>query len=113
MIIAKRLKGKAIATWLGPTGNAARRALGQLRQKVTKEPRRLDLYVDIADPWSYLAAQAASRLIQAYPVELAVHIVTPPASDVDPQPTLRTKHAVRDCQQLAEYWNLDFAGKKE
>ncbi|MDB4958573.1 MAG: oxidoreductase [Myxococcales bacterium] len=113
MIIAKRLKGKAIATWLGPTGDAARRAVAQLRQKVTKQPQRLDLYVDIADPWSYLAAQAASRLIKAYPVELAVHVVTPPASDVDPQPTLRTKHAVRDCQQLAEYWNIDFVSKKE
>jgi 2-hydroxychromene-2-carboxylate isomerase len=113
MIIAKRLKGKAIATWLGPTGDAARRAVAQLRHKVTSAPRRLDFYFDIIDPWSYVAAQAASRLAEAYPVELAVHIVTPPASDVDPAPTLRPKHAVRDCQHLAEYWDIEFPGKKE
>ena len=59
MILAKRLKGKAIATWLGPTGDAARRAVAGLRDKVSKAPRRLDLYFDIADPWSYLAAQTA------------------------------------------------------
>ena len=113
MIITKRLMGKAIATWLGPTGDAARRAVTELRQRVTKAPKRLELYFDITDAWSYLAAQVASRLIDAYPVEFEFHVVTPPASDVDPAPGLRQKHAVRDAQQLVEYWDLDFPGKKE
>src|SRR5688572_24111536 len=113
MIIAKRLKGKAIAAWLGPTGDAARRAVAGIRQQIKKETRRLDLYFDVADPWSYLAAQAVTRLVEAYPVELAVHVVTPPASDVDPAPTMRPKHAVRDAQYLAEFYELDFPGKKE
>jgi 2-hydroxychromene-2-carboxylate isomerase len=109
MIIAKRLKGKAIATWLGPTGDAARRALATLRPTT----HRLDLYFDIGDPWSYLAAQAAQRLVEAYGVELAITMVTPPASDVDAQPAMRARHAVRDARMLAEYWNVDFPGKKE
>ena len=113
MIIAKRLKGKAIAAWLGPTGEAARQALAGVRQKLGKAPTRLDLYFDVADPWSYLAAQIASRLVEAYPVELDVHVVSAPASDVNAHPELRTKHAVRDAQQLAAYWNVDFPGKKE
>jgi 2-hydroxychromene-2-carboxylate isomerase len=113
MILAKRLKGKAIAAWLGPTGDAARRTVTELRHKVRHEPRKLALYFDIGDPWSYLAAQAASRLITAYPVELEVHVVTPPATDVDPSSGMRAKHAVRDARLLAEYWNVDFAGKKE
>lgn len=109
MIIAKRLKGKAIATWLGPTGEAARRALATFRPKAKK----LDLYFDIGDPWSYLAAQAAKRLVDAYGVELDFHVITPPASDVNAQPAMRTKHAVRDAQQLADFYAIDFAGKKE
>jgi 2-hydroxychromene-2-carboxylate isomerase len=113
MIIAKRLKGKAIATWLGPTGDAARRALTRARQRITNAPSRLDFYFDIADPLSYLTAQAVARLIAAYPVELAFHVITPPASDVDPAPTLREKHAVRDAQLLAQYWDLDFPSQKE
>jgi 2-hydroxychromene-2-carboxylate isomerase len=114
MIIAKRLKGKAIAAWLGPTGDAARRAVAGIRQQWTKDvASRLDVYLDPADPWSYLTAQAASRLVERYPVELAVHIVTPPASDVDPQPGMRTKHALRDALMLADYWDIEFAGKKE
>ncbi len=113
MIIAKRLKGKAIAAWLGPTGDAARRVLDRARQKITSTPRKLELYFDITDPWSYLAAQALSRLVQAYRVEFDVHVITPPASDVDPAPTLRPRTAVRDAQYLAEYWDIDFPGKKE
>jgi 2-hydroxychromene-2-carboxylate isomerase len=113
MIIAKRLKGKAIATWLGPTGDVARRALTRARQRLTSAPDRLDFYFDIADPISYLTAQAVARLIEAYPVELAFHVITPPASDVDPAPVQRTKHAVRDARWLAQYWNVEFPGTKE
>lgn len=113
MIIAKRLKGKAIAAWLGPPGDAARRVVARFRQQLEKQPRRLDFYYDLADPWSYLLAQAVARLVDAYPVELGFHVVTPPAADVDPQPGLRAKHAVRDAQLLAEYWNVEFPGKKE
>ena len=113
MIIAKRLKGKAIATWLGPTGDAARRAFGNLKERISKAPRRLDFYYDIADPWSYLTAQAVSRLLAAYPVDFAFHSITPPASDVDPAPVLRPKYAARDAIQLCEYWDLEFPAKKE
>jgi 2-hydroxychromene-2-carboxylate isomerase len=113
MIIAKRLKGKAIATWLGPTGDAARRALHRARQAIAPNTGRLDFYFDIADPMSYVTAQAVARLTAAYPVELDFHVVTPPASDVDPEPLLRAKHAVRDAEQLAQYWNVEFAAHKE
>jgi 2-hydroxychromene-2-carboxylate isomerase len=113
MIIAKRLKGKAIAAWLGPAGDAARRAVATVKAQLDKSPRQLAVYLDAADPWSHLAAQAVSRLVETYPVDLAVHIVTPPASDVDAQPAMRAKHAVRDAALLAEYWDIEFAGKKE
>ncbi len=113
MIIAKRLLGKAINTWLGPTGDAARRAIENVKERITNQPRTLDVYLDIADPWSYLLAQAVTRLVQAYPVELGIHIVTAPASDVDAAPQLRTTHAVRDAHLLADYWDVEFPGKKE
>jgi len=113
MIIAKRLKGKAIATLLGPAGDAACRALSHARQRLTKAPSRLDFYFDIVDPLSYLTAQAVARLTATYPVELGFHVITPPASDVDPAPIFRTKHAVRDAALIAQYWNVEFPAHKE
>jgi len=114
VIITKRLMGKAIATWLGPTGEAARRAVAEVRGRVTGSPKQLELYYDLAEPWSYLAAQVASRLLAAYPsIDFAFHAITPPASDVDPFPLQRAKHAVRDAQQLVQLYDLEFPGKRE
>lgn len=115
MIIAKRLKGKAIAAWLGPAGDKMRAAVSTVKQTIARqrgEQATLDFYFDIADPWSYLGAQVLARLVAAYGVEFTVTVVTPPASDVDPQPELRAKHAVRDAKELAAYWNVDFPGKR-
>lgn len=113
MIIAKRLKGKAISAWLGPTGDHVRRAVARVKQRMSSEASRLDFYFDIEDAWSYVTAQAVERLVAKYQVPFAIHVITPPASDVDPAPTLRPRHAVRDCQQLAEFFDIDFPGKKE
>nr|HEX4315242.1 DsbA family protein [Kofleriaceae bacterium] len=112
MSLTSRLKGKAIAAWLGPTGDVARRAAGALRRRGTATTR-LDLYFDVADAWSYLAAQIAQRLVDAYGVDLTVTAVTPPAADVASFPQLRTKLAVRDCQLLVDYYDLAFPGTKE
>ncbi|MBA3464828.1 MAG: DsbA family protein [Deltaproteobacteria bacterium] len=113
MIFAKRLKGKAISAWLGPTGDAARRAVRGLKERITSTPKTLDVYFDPTDPWSYLTGQAVQRLIDAYPVDFTFHVITPPASDVDPAPPLRAKYSLRDAQALAEYWDLEFPGTKE
>lgn len=113
MIIAKRLKGKAISAWLGAPGDAIRRAVTQVKSAVTSTPKRLDVYFDITDPWSYITAQAAARLVERYPVELSFTTVTSPATDVNPQPQLRIHHSLRDAAELAEYWDIDFPGKGE
>ena len=114
MIIAKRLKGKAIAAWLGPAGDAARSAITAVKRTIRSDTAapRLELYYEIADPWSYLAAQAVDRLARAYGVGFEVTVITPPASDVDPAPQLRPNHAARDAIELARYWDLDFPGKR-
>jgi 2-hydroxychromene-2-carboxylate isomerase len=111
MSIVSRLKGKAIDAFLG--SDRIRHAAAELRRKATGKARAVDFYFDLADPWSYLAAQAAQRLTVAYPIDLRFHFISPPASDVDPAPPLRMKHALRDAQELATHWNVDFPGKKE
>lgn len=113
MIIAKRLKGKAISAWLGGPGAAIRRVVTSVKSAVTSTPKRLDVYFDISDPWSYLVAQAAARLVEAYPVELSFTTITPPASDVNPHPALRTQYSLKDATELADYYDIEFPGKRE
>lgn len=107
MIVAKRLKGKAIAALLGPAGQRARTALARARSDGP-----LAYYFDVEDPWSYLGAQILSRLVTAYGVPFEVHAISRPASDVVSSLPMRDAYAVRDCQELAGYYDLDFPGKK-
>jgi 2-hydroxychromene-2-carboxylate isomerase len=107
MIVAKRLKGKAIAALLGPTGQKARTALSRARSDGP-----LAYYFDIEDPWSYLGAQVLARLVAAYGVPFEIHSVSRPASDVTPSLLQRDAYSVRDCQELAAYYDLEFPGRK-
>ncbi|HEY4055162.1 MAG TPA: DsbA family protein [Kofleriaceae bacterium] len=113
MIIAKRLKGKAISAWLGTPGAAVRRTVAQVKSKLTNASPRLDFYFDVSDPWSYLGAQILDRLVTAYGIDFSITPITSPATDVNAQPRLRTQYALRDAQELAEYWNLEFPGKRD
>jgi 2-hydroxychromene-2-carboxylate isomerase len=121
MNVNKRLKAKAISTWLGPTGQAARKILAQVKQGPASiwseraNPRsgaRVDFYFDLQDAHSYLAAQAMQRLVTAYGVDYSVTIVSTPASDVNPQPAMRNTNAAREAIELAALYDLDFPGKK-
>ncbi|HUQ01143.1 MAG TPA: DsbA family protein [Kofleriaceae bacterium] len=111
MTLVSKLKGAAIDAFLG--SDKLRHAAAELRRKATGKGRVVDFYFDLADPWSYLAAQVAQRLTVAYPIDLRFHFVSPPASDVDPAPDMRRKHALRDAIELAQFWDVDFPGKKE
>ena len=109
MIVAKRLKGKAIAALLGPAGQAARQAIARVRG-AGEGP--LAYYFDVEDPWSYLGVQVLSRLVAAYGVPFELHPISRPASDVAPPMGQRDAYAIRDCQELAGYYDLDFSARK-
>lgn len=109
MIVAKRLKGKAIAALLGPAGQAARQAIAKVRGGGDGP---LTYYFDTEDPWSYLGAQILARLVAAYEIPFEVHAISRPASDVTTALGVRDAYAVRDCQELARYYDLEFPGKK-
>ena len=109
MTLTSKLKGAAIGALLGKTGDRVIQAIDHARHRGT--PKRLDFYYDVADPWSHLAAQVTLRLARAYPIEVGVHVVTPPASDVDPEPQLRRRFALKDARDLAGHLDLDFPPK--
>ena len=88
MIIAKRLKGKAIAAWLGPTGDAARRAVDARQAAHHQRARAASTSTSTSRiRGATSTAQAVARLVEAYPGRASRSTsVTPPASDVDPAP---------------------------
>ena len=111
MTILSRLKGAAINTFLD--GDRARHALAAARRKVTGARPTVHFHHDVADPWSHLALQVASRLAELYPIDVRFHLVGAPAADVDPAPALRTKLAIKDAAELARHWDVDLPTERE
>jgi 2-hydroxychromene-2-carboxylate isomerase len=111
MTLTSKLKGAAIGALLGAPGDRALHAVAAARRRLARAPRQLDFYYDPGDAWSHLAAQATARLARAYPVDVAFHVVTAPAADVDPAPDLRRVHAARDARDLAGHLDLEFPAK--
>jgi 2-hydroxychromene-2-carboxylate isomerase len=110
--IRSRIKGAAIGAFVGGAGDRLRRAAAEASRLIRREARAVEFWHDPTDPWSFLLAQAVERLAKKYPVEWRFHVVSPPASDVDARPGERLAHAVRDAQDLAAHWDLDFTGTR-
>lgn len=107
MLVAKRIKGKAIAALLSPLGQKALATLAR-----TPSEAALTYAFDLEDPWSYLGAQVLARLVEHYQVPFSILPISRPAQDVVPAGDLRDAYAVRDAQELAAYYDLEFPGKK-
>lgn len=107
MLVAKRIKGKAIAALLSPLGQKALATLSRAPSEAA-----LTYAFDLEDPWSYLGAQVLARLVEHYQVPCSLLPISRPALDVVPAGGLRDAYAVRDAQELAAYYDLEFPGKK-
>ncbi|MEZ4402469.1 MAG: DsbA family protein [Kofleriaceae bacterium] len=110
MTVRSRLRGAAISAFLD--SDRLRHTLADARRRVTGAERAVDFYCDLGSPASYLLGQLAQRLAAAYQVPVRFHLVSGPAGDVDPAPTLRPGHAVRDALDVAARYDVEFPGKK-
>jgi len=90
-----RARGRVINTYL----RAARHAPGG---------RSAEFYFQPDDPYSYLLAQLVPGLSEVHGAALSTEVVVSPPPAANPEPELRLHHAVRDCVELARYYELDF-----
>jgi len=101
----QKLRGAAIAALIGP---GAQRLEISIHRALSLGARRLELYARADDPYSYLLAQLALELGDRYRVAVAWTPVATPGADVEPEPELRLRYAVRDCRELARHYEVDF-----
>ena len=103
MSLAARLRGSAIEAYLrlGPPERiwhaVARRAGGSTP--------RIVFWHQVDDPWSHLLAQALPSFLQQHPrARVSLRVVPPPSADADPEPLLRSQHAMRDAAAIASLY---------
>jgi 2-hydroxychromene-2-carboxylate isomerase len=109
MSLKNRLKGLAIDALLSDPVRRARTGAHDVARRLRREQPRIELYYQVDDPYSHLLVQIVPRLAEQYPeLDWAFYLVPPPAPDVDPEPELRRKNAIRDARELARYHDVEF-----
>lgn len=83
----------------------------RLRQRLTHQKPRVTLFHQLDDPYSYLAAEASSLLVQRYDIELDVFIVhdEPVAANNGSGRASENwiRYRLHDARRLARAWRLD------
>jgi len=108
MALRDKVKGLAINAFLSGRADRVRRGLDDVRRRIAGEPKRVELYYQVDDPYSYFLAQLLPQLLDHTGAECEVYVVGPPAADAAPEPGLRARYAVHDAAELAGYYQLDF-----
>ncbi len=106
MGIQARVRARVIDTVLGPRVAKARRALLSPR-------REIELYYEVGDPYSHLLTQLLPSIESASGLPVRVLPVPPPDAAFDPEPELRTQHAISDAKLLSEAFGLSFSAESE
>lgn len=107
MGVRNKLKGLAIGAFLS---DPMRRALGgvhDVRRRVRRSERVVELYFQVNDPQSYLLAQLMPALAEKYDVAWDIVVVGAPEPDVDPEPAMRKLWVARDARELTEFFELE------
>lgn len=107
MSLGKKIRGAALGALIGGRVQRLEIAVHRLFSPFAAS-RRVELYARADDPYSYLLGQLVGQLGRRYRVEVQWIPIGIPAREVEPEPELRLRYAVRDCRELARYYEIDF-----
>ena len=109
MSLKTALMSRLAVYWTSQQRLVTARAKAERRRQAQGLPHRIDWFHDAADPYSHLLAQLLPRFAERYDVEIAPHLVGPPADWAAPERTQLDDYARLDCTRLAARAGLSFS----
>jgi 2-hydroxychromene-2-carboxylate isomerase len=85
-----------------------RRRLAEGRRRLRREPHRVLYFHQVDDPYSHLAAQVLTRLLERYDLELTPHLVAPPSDAAAPERERLVTYSRKDAAEVAPCYGLTF-----
>ncbi len=107
MGVRQRLRAAAIQAYLGEGSDALRRRWNRLRGR-----RGVRFFHQLDDPHSQLMLEPLARL-EASGIAVSLTVVPPPAAELDAEPELRARFALRDAAELAQRYALRPLSQRE
>lgn len=85
-----------------------RRSVSAARRGVLGKRHRLEVFVRVDDPYSYLLVQVMSEFLSRFDLEPCWRVITDSPAAMYPEKQMWRDYAARDAAQLAGLYNLDF-----
>lgn len=85
-----------------------RRGCSAVRRAMSGESHRLEVFVRVDDPYSYLLVQVMAEFSSRFDLELCWRVITDSPAAMYPEKQMWRDYAARDAWQLARLYQLDF-----
>ena len=85
-----------------------RRRLAEGRRRLRREPHRVLYFHQVDDPYSHLAAQVLTPLLERHDLELEPHLVGPPMNTAVPERERLVAYSRKDAAEIAPGYGLAF-----
>ena len=85
-----------------------RRRRSERRRRKSGDSHTVTWFHRADDPYSYLLAQALSKLQNQYRIDLVCKVVSPTPDNMMPHPGLWLRYGMADCSAVAAHYGLEF-----
>lgn len=90
---------------------ATRRYLHELNRSRKGLPHQITFYHKVDDPYSHLLLQLLQKLMGDFDIKVKPRLVSNLSAEMFPEPEMLEKWSLRDCERLAQVFDLDFPKK--
>lgn len=108
MSVQRSLQNLIIRTLTADSTRDRQRAFARLRRKMSGQPRRVEYFHQVDDPYSQLACQVLGEFHRRYEVELKIHLVSPPPDEAAPERERLITYSRHDAAAIATPFGLSF-----
>lgn len=114
MSAATGFQSAALKALLDPRLRQTRRFFAEARRRLTFKPHRIEVFLQLDDPYSYLLSHYLQHLEVHYrKAEIVSHVCQSLRQEFMPEPALLAEYAVMDCTLLAREFGVPFLDKGE
>jgi 2-hydroxychromene-2-carboxylate isomerase len=106
--LKRRVSPLASQLLTGPRTRDLRRRLAEGRRRLRREPHRVLYFHQVDDPYSHLAAQVLTPLLERYDLELVPYLVAPPMDAAVPERERLMAYSRKDAAEIAPGYGLAF-----
>ena len=102
------LRSRLFSVVLSVRMQALKRALVEIKRRLTGQPHTLKVFLELDDPYSYLLASYLPELASGYDVKLELHLTQALGEGFRPRPEMLAVYAQQDCERVARELGVPF-----